>query len=89
MTAVFDPKEMLRKKVLLQVEKQIESKFCERGRDYLVDELTLGNLYDVKIGKKIYTYVYSYEDKIEVKKAFPRIFCFTQEGSSYKITKKV
>ena len=88
MTAVFDGKEMLRKKVLLQAEKEMESKFYKKGRDYLVDEVTLGNLYDVKIGKKIYTYVYSYEDKIEVKKAFPGIFCFTQEGTSYKITKK-
>lgn len=89
MSGGCDPKEMLRKKVLIEAERELMLKFYQRGRDYFVDEVILGNLYDVKIGKKLYTYIYSFEDKIEVKKSYPGIFCFTQEGTLYKITKKV
>ena len=89
MEEVFNPKEMLRKKVLIQAERELMLKFYQRGRDYCVDEVILENLYNVKIGKKIYTYINNFEDKVEIKKAYPDIFYFTQEGFSYKITKKV
>ena len=89
MSEVFDPKEMLRKKILIEAERELMLKFYQRGRDYFVDEGILGNIYDVKTGKKLYTYVHSFGDKVEIKKAYPGIFCFTQEGTFYKITKKV
>lgn len=89
MGEVFDPTEMLKKKVLIQAERELMLKFYQRGRDYFVDEAILENLYNVKIGKKIYTYINNFEDKIDIKKAYPGIFNFTQEGFSYKITKKV
>ena len=89
MSSNFDPKEMIKNKIVLKMEKDLKDKFFKRGIDYLIDYFLICSLYDVHSGIKIEARVNSYEDKVEVAKAYPKFFNFTQEGIGYKITKNI
>mgnify|MGYP003122939003 CR=1 FL=1 len=87
MSSNSEPKEIIKNKIVFEMEKDLRDKFFKRGIDYLVDYILIGRLYDVHSGIKIETIVNSYEDKVEVAKAYPKFFNFTQVGVGYKITK--
>ena len=65
-----------------------EYKFYQRGRDYCVDEVLIGKLYDVYNQVKKETNINDYEEKKEIKFAYPGFFSFEQQQNFYKVTKK-
>lgn len=88
-THKMDPRKILRGKISLEAEKNKTSSFFSRGRDYCVDELVIERLYEVYKDNIKHINIYSYEDKIEIKKAYPSFFNFEQNGPHYKVTKKI
>lgn len=84
----MDPKELVKKKLSMKVEKDLEEKFYRRGRDYFVDELVIWDLYKIFTKNKEERYIMSYEDKKEINTAYPDLFNFEQIELGYKITKK-
>jgi hypothetical protein len=82
------PSEMLKKKIKDNNESKKSNDFFQRGRVYCVDEILLGKLYDVFRGVKKETNINDYEEKKEIKFAYPGIFSFEQQQTFYKVTKK-
>lgn len=81
---MFKPSDLLKEK-----KKKDREVFFQRGRDYYVDEQLLEKLYDVYIGKRLEAIISTYEEKKEVKNAYPHIFSFNQKRDIYKVQLKV
>ena len=79
----------LKKRISQDIEKNITSSFFSRGRDYCLEESIIRKLYDIYTGKTKYTYIYDFEDKVEIKKAYPSFFEISQKTYHWKITKKL
>lgn len=71
--------------LLKEKKKKDKEIFFQRGRDYYVDEQLIERLYDVYIGKKLETVIATYEEKKEVKDAYPSTFSFEQKRDIYKV----
>ena len=83
----MDPRDLMKKKLSEKVEKDLREKFYQRGRDYLVDEIVLWDLYKIYTKNKEERYIMSYEDKKEISAAYPKLFNFEKIDHGYKITK--
>jgi hypothetical protein len=84
----MNPKELIKNKIIYETERKLQAEFFEKGRHYLVDENAIHSLYKVFNNRIESTMINTYEDKLEIKKAYPHFFIFEQVGFSYKITKK-
>tara|TARA_R110001592_G_scaffold332604_4_gene616092 strand:- start:28 stop:315 length:288 start_codon:yes stop_codon:yes gene_type:complete len=83
----MEPKEILKNKILDKTGKNMTNSFFSRGRDYFVDELIIWRLYEIYKNNINDTNIYTYDDKKEIKKAYPGLFKFEQMETFYKVTK--
>lgn len=81
----MDVKKLIRERA----ERDMYMRFYEKGRNYMVDENLIIGLYNVYTKNKEETYIMTYEDKVEVTKAYPGLFNYTQKGFMYIISKRV
>ena len=84
----MDTKELLKKKLELQAERRKYLEFHKRGYDYCIDEMLISNLYDIHTKNMKESFIMTYEDKKDVKKAYPGLFDFQPMEYGYMITKK-
>ena len=75
----MDPKDILKKKLA----NEMFTKFHRRGCDYMIDENLIIDLYNIYTKNKVETYIMTHEDKVEVTKAYPGLFNYTQKGYNY------
>ena len=80
-TLRISPKDLLRR----SVEKDMFMKFYKKGCDYMIDENLIIDLYNIYTKNKVETYIMTHEDKVEVTKAYPGLFNYTQKGYNYVI----
>lgn len=85
----MDPKELLKTKIILQAEREMYLKFHKMGYDRCIDEMLISNLYDIHTKNKRESFIMTYEDKKDVKSAYPGLFRFQQMEHGYIITKKI
>lgn len=84
----MDPKEILKRKIILQTEREMYLKFHKIGYDHCIDEMLISNLYDIHTKNKQESFIMTYEDKKDVKKTYPGLFHFQQMEYGYIISKK-
>ena len=58
--------------------------FYNRGRHCSVDEILIWDLYEIYRRNKIHVYVMTYEDKLEIKRAYPSYFNLNKKGITIK-----
>ena len=51
----------------------------------MIDENLIIDLYNIYTKNKVETYIMTHEDKVEVTKAYPGLFNYTQKGYNYVI----
>ena len=83
-TGKISPKELIQRKV----ERDMYMKFYQKGKDYMVDENLILDLYGIYTKNKVEIYFMNHEDKKEVAKAYPGLFNYKQVGYGYEISKK-
>ena len=63
------------------------TKFHRKGCYYMIDENLIIDLYNIYTKNKVETYIMTHEDKVEVTKAYPGLFNYTQKGYNYVISR--
>lgn len=82
-TGKISPKEIIQRKV----DNEMYMKFYKKGCDYMIDENLISGLYNVYTKNKKEVYIMTHEDKVEVTKAYPGLFNYTQKGYNYVISR--
>ena len=82
-TLRISPKDLVKRRV----EKDMFMKFYKKGCDYVIDENLIIDLYNIYTKNKVETYIMTHEDKVEVTKAYPGLFNYTQKGYNYVISR--
>ena len=79
----MEPKDILKNKLA----NEMFTKFHRKGCDYMIDENLIIDLYNIYTKNKVETYIMTHEDKVEVTKAYPGLFNYTQKGYNYVISR--